>query len=46
MKEGKEVPLIIFIVVLLLFIAGKAVMGNMNRKVENISVSMPDLPDI
>lgn len=45
MKKAK-VLLITFIVVLLLFIAGKIVMGNMVRNVQNISVSMPSLSDI
>lgn len=46
MKKSKKVLLITFIVVILLFIAGKIVMGNMVRNVQNIYVSMPDLSDI
>ncbi len=46
MKKSKKVLLIAFIVVLLLFIAGKIVMGNMVRNVQNISVSMPDLSNV
>lgn len=46
MKKSKKALLITFIVVLLLFIAGKIVMGNMVRHVQNISVSMPDLSGI
>ncbi len=46
MKKSKKMLLITFIVVLLLFIAGKIIMGNMVRNVQNISVSMPDLSDI
>lgn len=46
MKKSKKVLLIMFIVVLLLFIAGKIVMGNMVKNVQNISVSMPDLSNV
>lgn len=46
MKKSKKVRLLIFIVVLLLFIAGKIVVGNMVRNVQHISVSIPDLSDI
>ncbi len=46
MKKSKKVLLIMFIMVLLLFIAGKIVMGNMVRNVQNISVSMPDLSNV
>ena len=46
MKKSKKVLLITFIVVLLLFIAGKIVIGYMVRNVQNISVSMPDLSNI
>lgn len=46
MKKSKKVLLITSIVVLLLFIAGKIIMGNMVRNVQNIFVSMPDLSDI
>lgn len=38
--------LIVFLVVLLLFIAEKIVIGNMMKNVQHISVSMPDLSDI
>ena len=46
MKKSKKVLLMAFIVLLLLFIAGKNVIGNMVRNVQNISVSMPDLANI
>lgn len=46
MKKSKKVLLITFIAVLLLFLAGKIVMGNMVRNVQNIYVSMPGLSDI
>lgn len=46
MKKSKKVLLITFIVVLILFIIGKIVIGNMVRNVQNISVSMPDLSNI
>lgn len=46
MKKSKKLLLITFIVVLLLFIAGKIIMRNMVRNVQNIFVSMPDLSDI
>ncbi len=42
MKKSKKVLLIIFFVVLFLLIAGKIIIGNMVRNVQNISVSMPD----
>ena len=46
MKKSKKVLLITFIVVLFLFIAGKIIIGNMVRNVQNISVSMPDLSNV
>lgn len=46
MKKGKKLLLIIFIVLLFLFIAGKIVIGNMIKNVQYISASMPDLSDI
>lgn len=46
MKKSKKALLITFIVVLLLFIAGKIVIGYMVRNVQNISVSMPSLSNI
>ena len=46
MKKSKKVRLLIFIMVLLLFIAGKIIVGNMVRNVQHISVSLPDLSDI
>lgn len=46
MKKSKKVLLITFIVVSLLFIAGKIVMGNMVEKVQNISASIPSLRNI
>lgn len=46
MKKSKKVLLITFIMVLLLFFAGKITMGNMVRNVQNISVSMPGLSNV
>ncbi len=46
MKKSKKVLLITFIAVLFLFIAGKIMIGNMVRNVQNISVSMPDLSNV
>ncbi len=46
MKKSKKVLLIAVIMLLLLFIAGKIVIGNMVRNVQNISVSIPDLTNI
>lgn len=46
MKKSKKVLLITFIVVLFLFIAGKIVIGNMVRNVQNISASMPGLSSV
>lgn len=46
MKKSKKVRLITIIVVLLLLITGKVIIGNMVRKVRNISLSMPGLLDI
>lgn len=46
MKKGKKVLLIIFFVVSFLLIAGKIIIGNMVRNVQNISVSMPDLSNV
>ena len=45
-KKSKKVLLITFIAVLFLFIAGKIMIGNMVRNVQNISVSMPDLSNV
>ena len=46
MKKSKKVLLIIFFVVSFLLIAGKIIVGNMVRNVQNISVSMPDLLNV
>lgn len=46
MKKSKKVLLIIFFVVSFLLIAGKIIIGNMVRNVQNISVSMPDLLNV
>ncbi len=46
MKKSKKVLLITFIAVIFLFIAGKIMIGNMVRNVQNISVSMPDLSNV
>lgn len=46
MKKSKRVLRRTFIAVLLLFITGKIVMGNMIRNVRNISVSMSGLLEI
>lgn len=46
MKKSEKVLLVIFIVVLFLFIAGKIIIGNMVRDVQNISVSMPNLSNV
>lgn len=46
MKKGKKLLPIVFCVVLFLLIAGKIIIGNMVRNVQNISVSMPDLSNV
>ncbi len=46
MKKSKKVLLIIFFVVSFLLIAGKIIIGNMVRNVQNISVSMPDVLNV
>ena len=46
MKKSKKVLFIIFFVVSFLLIAGKIIVGNMVRNVQNISVSMPDLLNV
>lgn len=46
MKKSRKMLLIIFLAVLLLFMGGKIIIGNMIENVRNISVSMPDLSNI
>lgn len=46
MKKNRKVLIIIFVIVLLLFIAGKIIMGNMVKNVQHIPVSMPNLSDM
>ncbi len=46
MKKSKKALLIIFFVVSFLLIAGKIIIGNMVRNVQNISVSMPDVLNV
>lgn len=46
MKRSKKVLLITFNVALFLFIAGKIMIGNMVRNIQDISVTMPDLSSV